>query len=67
MSLHIAPVLAADCIERLGDLAQTADPRGFHQFGENIVAGQRHFLQALQRCRRRLCVAFFKIRQTLEL
>ena len=51
-ALHVAPVLAADLVQRVGDLAERADAHGVDQHVEDVAAGDHGLLQALERRRR---------------
>jgi serine/threonine-protein kinase HipA len=50
---HVAPVLAADLEQGVGDLAQRADPHRVHQHLEHVAVVHHGLLQALQHGRRR--------------
>ena len=45
---HIAPVLAADLKQRIGDLPQRADPHRVHQHLEHVVVLNHRLLQAFE-------------------
>ena len=48
MNLHIPAVLTPYLVQRTGNLSQAAGFNGFHQFGKDIAAGERRFLQSCQ-------------------
>jgi hypothetical protein len=49
IKLHVTPVLAANFIQSIGDLAKGTVFHGFHQFLEEVAIGYRDSLQAFQR------------------
>lgn len=65
--LHVAPVLATDLEEQLGDLLQGTDPGGVHEHDEDVFVVQHGLPQPVQGLLGLRCVAFLEALDPIKL
>src|SRR5690606_6971741 len=66
-SLHRAPILTADLIEKLRNLTETRVTHSVHELGKDVLVGKSGVSEALQRCLRRRFMLIFEDFEMLEL